>query len=462
VTAAATVIAGFTSASAQVFTRYLAEGATSVVFDTQIAMLNPGATGTVATLSFLRAGLPPVTTTVGVPARARVTVDPKAVAGVEAAEFSTTIVSDQLLVVDRTMRWSGGQGYGAHAESAVAAPSLTWYLAEGATHAGFDLFYLLQNPNASEAVVRARFLRPNAPPLEKDYTLAPRSRRNIWVDYEEFAGLGAALAATDVSAVFEVRNGQPIIVERAMYAEVPGQVFGAGHESAGVTAPATSWFLAEGATGPYFDLFVLVANPSAEAADVRASYLLPGGESVEKRYTVPAASRFSIWVDHEDARLADTAVSTTIESANGVPIIVERAMWWPGDWRSWHEAHNTAGATATGTRWALAEGEVDAARGLETYILIANTSTTAATVAVTLLFADGTSATRTYPDIPGRSRLNVPVGLDFAEAAGRRFGAIVESVGASAAAIVVERAMYWDASGQAWAAGTNALATRLR
>ena len=34
--------------------------------------------------------------------------------------------------------------------------------------------------------------------------------------------------------------------------------------------------------------------------------------------------------------------------------------------------------------------------------------------------------------------------------------------GATPAQIVVERAMYWDAVGQRWAAGTNALATRIQ
>ena len=47
-------------------------------------------------------------------------------------------------------------------------------------------------------------------------------------------------------------------------------------------------------------------------------------------------------------------------------------------------------------------------------------------------------------------------------AAGKRFGAIVESLGGAPAEIVVERAMYSDAGGAHWAAGTNALATRLR
>ena len=138
-------------------------------------------------------------------------------------------------------------------------------------------------------------------------------------------------------------------------------------------------------------------------------------------------------------------------------------MWWPGPTpATWYEAHNSAGATATGTRWALAEGEVDVARNLETYILVANTSATPADVKVTLLFEDGTSAEQTYVAIPAKSRFNVPVGGFFPQAAGKRFGAIVESLGTTPAEIVVERAMYWDAAGVRWAAGTNALATKLQ
>jgi hypothetical protein len=54
----------------------------------------------------------------------------------------------------------------------------------------------------------------------------------------------------------------------------------------------------------------------------------------------------------------------------------------------------------------------------------------------------------------------------FPGAVGRRFGIIVESVGANPAQIVVERAMYSDAvingSAVVWAAGTNVVGTRLR
>ncbi len=449
-----------TSGAVTTHRRYFAEGATIAPFDCRFALVNPGTRDAAVTMRFLRQDGQSAGYALTVPALARRTIEAKNVAGLGGAEFSTVIESTEPLVADRTMTWGPNQN-AAHAETSIAEPATTWYLAEGATHSGFELFYTIQNPNDAAASVTVTYLRPGGlAPLDKTYAVPAASRFNIWVDLEEFPdGSGnRSLSASDVSA--QVASDLPIIVERSMYLNTATQALRAGTNSAGVTAPATSWFLAEGATGPYFDLFVLVANPGDADAQVEATFLLPDGTTIVKAHTVPAMSRFNIWVDLEDAKLADTAVSTTIRSTNGVPIIVERSMWWPGN--SWHEAHNSPGATATGTRWALAEGEVDASRNLETYILVANTSATPADVRVTLLFEDGTRAEQTYSDIPANSRFNVPVGGFFPQAAGKRFGAIVESLGVTPAQIVVERAMYWDAAGQRWAAGTNALATRLR
>ena len=450
-------------------TCYLAEGATSAFLDTRLALLNPGSIGTSATLTFSRVGNSPVTHVVSVPAYTRVTVNPKLIAGMAVAEFSTKVESDQPLVVDRTLSWDAA-GYGAHAETAVAAPSPIWYLAEGATHSGLDLFYLLQNPSATATTVRVRYLRPSGAPIEKDYVLAPASRTNIWVDVEDFPGPGPRprqhrrqcrdrIARRDA----DHRRARGVLSNQ-------GRLFNAGHESVGVTAPALQWFLAEGSTGAYFDLFVLIANPNDQAADVRVTYLLTNGQTYTRTLTAPPNSRSNIWVDVEQFPgisgypLADVAVSTTVVSENAVPIIVERALWWPGDFTTWHEAHNSAGATETGTVWALAEGEAAAGspRGDETYILIANTSAFPGQARVTLYFEDGTSAQATYA-LPANSRSNVAVGPDFGVVVlGKRFGAVIESLGTTPAQIVVERAMYWNAVGQRWAAGTNALAMKLR
>ena len=435
--------------------RYFAEGVSSIFFSTAVALANPNPTRAAMLLSFL---LPDGTVArhpLTVAPHARATVEASTIAAIANTAFSTTIESDVEFVADRTVAWDAS-GYGGHAETGIEAPSTTWYLAEGATHSGMDLFYLIQNPNAGMAKVQVRYLLPYGSPVIKTYDVPANSRFNIWVDLED-----PRLAQTDVSAVVTSTNGVPIIVERSLYLAAGGLAFGAGHNSAGVTAPSTTWFLAEGATGDYFDMFVLIANPGSTPADVRGTYLLPSGETVEKTYAVPANSRFNIWVDLEDPALASTAVSATYVSANDVPIIVERSMWWPNlATTGWQEAHNAFGTTSTGSRWALAEGEVGGERSIVTYILVANTSTFAATARVTLLMEDGVSVTRDFP-VTARSRFNVDVAAAFPEAHGRRFGATIESIGDTPAQFVVERAMYWNARGMFWAAGTNAVASRL-
>lgn len=432
-------------------TRYFAEGATSSFFDTSLAILNIDATQASVLLQFQKGDGTTVSYPLTVQGHSRATVAVKGVAGMTSAEFSTVIESDAELVVDRTMTWDA-TGFGSHAETSVPAPATTWYLAEGATHSGFQLFYLLQNPNGSTVTARVRYLLPAGDPVTIDYALPARSRFNIWVN-----GQHARLGAVDVSAV--ITSDLPIIVERAMYLSRDG-VFVTGHESAGITQPATEWFLAEGATGTFFDLFVLVANPGNAPAEVQATFLLPGGASLIKTYTVAANSRFNIWVDAEDPRLVDTAVSTVVTSTNGVPIIVERAMWWPGPTAAtWYEAHNSAGVTSTAARWALADGETGGPRSVETYILIANRGP-ADTAHVTLFYEDGGQDSQVFP-LAATSRTNVAVGFDFPHSAGRRFGAIIET-GSGNPQIVVERAMYSNANGFVWAAGTNAVATKIQ
>jgi hypothetical protein len=449
-------VAGFFVAEVGTFTRYFAEGASSDFFRTRIALLNATGRDTTATVRFqLPSPQPEVVTTVDLSGLQRVTINP-ADLGLTSAEYSTVIESTQPLIADRTMTWDA-TGYGSHAETSIGRPGLQWYLAEGATISGFDLFYLIQNPTDDTAEVEIRYLLPPpAAPIVKTETVGPRSRFNVWVNLHD-----PALASTEMSAVISSTNNVPIIVERAMYRSMGGQQFSAGHESAAVEAPSLQWFFAEGATGPYFDLFFLIANPNAQDAIVQARYLKPDGSVVTRSYSVAANSRFNIWVDMEGAELADTALGAVFEVTNAVPVIVERAMWWAGNASQWFEGHNSFGATTAGEKWGLAEGEVGGPSGLETYILIANTSNDDGVVRVTLTFEDGTPQAQLDLPVLANSRENVPVAVLFPQAAGKRFGAVVESVG-TPIQLIVERAMYNDAGAVRWAAGTSALGTRLR
>ena len=439
-------------------TRFFAEGATNAFFFTRFAALNPGDVAATVVFRYLgqngQLGSHPIL----MPPKSRILVAPSPFAEGTDTDFSTVVESDQPVVVDRRMTWGFGVESGGHAETSLAAPSTTWHLAEGATHGAFDLFYLLQNPNASAATVTVNYLRLDpATPVVKTYDVPANSRRTIWVDQE-----GPELAAVDVGA--SITSDLPIVVERAMYSTRPGQApFAAGHGGAGITTPALKWFFAEGATGNFFDLYVLIANPNSVASDVKVTYLLGnGGEAFTKTYSVGAQTRKTLSIKDEDPRLADTSVSMIVESTNNQPLVAERAMWWPKD--QWYEAHLSAGATTTGTRWALADGEVGTSASdpqWETYILIANTSATAGSATVTLVrdIDTGGPIVQTVP-LPANSRVNVPVSAMLAGRFGsREFSAIIESSGVE---IVVERAMYLTPTGGAtWDVGTAALATKL-
>ena len=200
---------------------------------------------------------------------------------------------------------------------------------------------------------------------------------------------------------------------------------------------------------------------------MRATYLLPDGTTLTKDYTVAAASRFTIWVDNEtfdgQRLLATPSMSTILQSTNGVPVVVERAMWWPGGASGpWYEAHNSPGATSTGTAWALAEGEVGGAAGASTYMLVANTGAAAGERA-----RDGLRRRRRHGGAHVHGRRQQPLQRrrrrrlrrDGRPTPLRRAG---REPRRTPAPIVVERAMYTNAGGRVWAAGTNALATKIR
>ena len=186
------------------------------------------------------------------------------------------------------------------------------------------------------------------------------------------------------------------------------------------------------------------------------TFLTSDGAPIVKEKTVPANGRLTVNIESEDPALANAAVSTKIDAS--LPVIVERAQYWPDPAPIWHEAHNSFGVTAAGTKWGLAEGRAGGAAAYQTYILIANPGASAAEVTITFLVEGGAPVTKTFT-IPPTSRFNVSTGegASVPEVANQRFGAVLTSD----QPIVVERAMYANAGGQTWASGTNATATRL-
>jgi Ca2+-binding RTX toxin-like protein len=428
------------------FTYSMAEGATGSFFDTDILIANPNTVEAPVTVTYLRGDGVAVPQSLTLAPTSRTTIRVDEIAGLESAEVSSTVTSTAALplVVERTMRWDA-TGYGSHTEKATDGPETTWLFAEGA-QGFFDTYVLLANPQPTENTATVTFLVENGAPVVTTFTLAPTSRRTI--------GASSIPELANQSFGIAVTFAQPGAVERAMYFGTP--VFNAGHESAGVNEPSTRWFLAEGATGSFFTTFVLLANPGTLDASAAVTFLPEGGTPVTRTKIVPAGARITLNIAAEDPSLASSAVATAVESTQ--PILVERAQYWPFTPDRWHEAHNSFGSTTVALKWGLAEGRVGGPEGYQTFILLANADPAqAADVRITFLRTDGTTVVRSITVAPS-SRLTVRAN-EVTELSDESFGALIEVT--SGPGIFVERALYSNAQGVVFAAGTNALATRL-
>ena len=238
---------------------------------------------------------------------------------------------------------------------------------------------------------------------------------------------------------------------------------GAGCSKVGTSRPvlaeaATSWFLAEGATGSFFDTYVLLGNPNTTAATITATYLTDAGVVVTKTYQMPPNSRLTINIEDQDPQLAKHR-----PSRRRLPPICRSLpsarCTGRGPSPQWYEAHGSFGLTQTATKWGLAEGRAGGGHGFDTFILLANPNSTAATVRITFLRESGA---------PDRAGLHGPRD-EPAQRLGepRRAGTALENGLArsievlNGLPIAVERAMYSSAGGPLFGGGTNATAVRI-
>jgi hypothetical protein len=259
------------------------------------------------------------------------------------------------------------------------------------------------------------------------------------------------------SFAMTVESTQPVVAERAVYLGQKRHWDG-GTVAMGVTAPSTTWYFAEGATGPTFEMYLLLANPNADPLTATVTYLLANGTTVVKDYVVNGMQRRTVWVEGEAGAL-NRATGLGVVVRADLPVLAERAMYWPSGYANWRDGHATTGAPGPGTQWVVAEGIAGGANQAETFLLLANPDVTASQVEITYLRENGLEpVVKTYTVDP-TSRLTIWVN-GTPELSDGRFGAVVTVVGGSP--IIVERATYWSKDGTWWAAGSGALGVRVR
>jgi hypothetical protein len=138
--------------------------------------------------------------------------------------------------VERAQYWPdpAPQWYEAHNSFGVTETATKWGLAEGRVGeaAGYTTYILLANPSANQASVTVTFLRESGTPIVKQFTVEPSSRFNVSVG----AG-GDVPELTNERFGALIESTAPIVVERALYANVGSQVWGAGTNATATRLP---------------------------------------------------------------------------------------------------------------------------------------------------------------------------------------------------------------------------------
>jgi len=411
-------------------TWFLAEGTTAWGFDCYVTIENPNNSAVTAQVGYMTdAGLVNGGE-VNLPANSQATVNPRGILGDK--DFSTKVECKEgkTIAVDRTMTWTGpgAPSPDGHCSIGVTSADTTWYLAEGSSAWGFECWLLIQNPNPTEATAQVTYMIEGAGPQTFQKKIPANQRKT----YNMADDIGEKDASIKVTA------DMPVIPERAMYRNNRRS----GHDSIGTTAPATSYYLAEGTTDWGFTTYVLVQNPNPTPTDVTITYMTNSGPVPQAPFNMLANSRKTIRVNDV---MPGADFSTQVTGSQ--PIIAERAMYWGEGTTLGEAAHDSIGLDAPHTTFYLPDGQTTAGR--ETYTLVMNPNATDVTVEVTYLTPNGTGNVVFQETIGANSRKT----FSMADKGINGRAAVLVTCKTAGAKIMVERAMYWNNRG----AGTDTI-----
>lgn len=425
---------------------YFAEGYTGPGFQEYLCLGNASAVTAHTTINYLFSDGTRGGQGIEMAPSTRTTIDVNSGAG-PYREVSTVVRSDAPLQAERPMYFNyAGIWTGGHDAAGVPTPQPDWYFAEGCTRAGFDEWICVLNPGDTAARLDFHFQTSSQGQVDRlGITVAAHSRATFKVN---------DLLGPDYETSLWLHSDVPVVAERPMYFDYSGMEGlhrDGGHDVAGATALATSYFFAEGTTRPGFEEWLTLQNPQAAAITVHAQYQGSDGSVLAKSYPVAARSRRTVYVAGEVGGGRDISVALSCAS----PFLAERPLYffYSGYGASWTGGHCVIGATNAGTDWWLTEGCT--LPGFHEYICLENPGDTASTVRLRFFSQEqGELPARQYTIQP-HSRYTVMVNIDAGS--GLQLSTRVTVI--AGPAIVVERPMYFDYAG--WTGGHDIVGMRL-
>ncbi len=393
-------------------------------FDEYLLLLNPSDKPNRVAFTFMERGGGAFKHSVEIAGNSRYTLNVNKY--LQFAEHSTKISAEKPVVCERTMYFGYGSCTGGSACSGVPLPQTRWYFAEGYTQGSFDTYVLIQNPASSPANLKIRFFTPAGESAGCSICVPPFSRTTLRID--DFPDL----SSTEVSTVVESKNGVPVVAERAVY--FSNDKASDGNSEAGCPKPSKKWYLAEGYTGGDFNTYILIFNPGNTSAKVRATFMKEDGRNIINYHVVKPRTRYTIDAGKVPG-ISGSGFGTLIESTDGVPVVVERSMYFK--YNGFFGGHDGRGAEKPSLKWYFAEGFTGGE--FDTYFLIQNPSREKALIRILFAGPSGKSWTRSFEILP-MSRLTL--GADqFPEISKSEFSVTIKST--NHVGVVAERAMYF-------------------
>jgi hypothetical protein len=312
-------------------------------------------------------------------------------------------------------------------------PVSTFYFAEGYTGLGFQEYLCLGNPQNTKANATITYMYPDGSTDEQEVQVPANSR--VTVDVNTQAGTGMSVSA-------KVEADQSIVAERPMYFNYGG--WDGGHDTVGASAPATTFYFAEGYTGPGFEEYICVMNPGDKDADLTFRFQTQEvGEKVVGGKSVSAQSRDTFLVND---LLGGGTYSTSLKLESSQPVVAERPMYFDYSGmggHAWNGGHCVMGATSLAKRYYFAEGYTGS--GFEEWLCLQNPGTSDISIHATYMLGTGKTVEVDHP-VPAGKRANVYVPYQVGE------GQDVSVMLTCASLFLAERPMYF-AYGGSWMGG---------
>ncbi len=364
-------------------TWYFAEGYTGAEFLEYLLLFNPGSKPVNARATYYPEEHDPVTENYYLPPGSRQTITVNNVSGLPVSTgHAISIDADGPVVAQQSGYFNMQNRRGGSTTLGATSPSRTWYFAEGYTGALFSTYLLLFNPGEKETRYHVTYYVEGGQPYVHEFAQQAKNRATILVN--ALPGLnGKALS-------IKVESTQPTVAQRAIYFDwtgSPNQING-GDVAMGITAPAKTWYLAEGCTGHFLDEYILLLNPTSEIATVKFEFDTTTGPHPFECQVAPYA-RGTIAVD-SIAGLESAETGAVITSDRD--IVVERAMYNTRDSR--RGGHVSNGISLLSKDWYFAEGYT--AGTFDEYVLVMNPGVETANVTYLFHLENGADVGATF------------------------------------------------------------------